>query len=265
MGERLILLPTLPLQLPQSDCRSTAFSSSSTNCKAQHIIIIITLPSSLLELMPPCLSSSNSKCTCPLCHLCCRLLHPLPTMAGCCELGRWGWTSLTLSLPLGLSLSSSLSPCPPQQRSIGQRCSREEEDFVAIALALTQCHCHGEEGQTDWARTGFLYHCCQLFQCLWLLFCNNSASYQKNNNWQSSVHVLLNSTCADNCQLMNKSSSTAGMRSEFCNHGGGHFYGVKKLDAVCCSSVLFLVTQDAVRPSKIEHASCQNKKYGGNE
>jgi hypothetical protein len=131
----------------------------------------------------PCPSSSNSSRTLPLCCVCCYLLHPLPTMAGCCVLGRGGQTLSTSSLPLGLSLSSSVSPHPPQQRCVGQRRAREEEDVVGIALVLTQRHRRGEEGWAEQARRGCLYHCCQLFQCLWLLFCNDSTSYQKNNNW----------------------------------------------------------------------------------
>jgi hypothetical protein len=53
-----------------------------------------------------------------------------------------------------LSLSLSLFPYPPQQRS--QRGTREEEDMVAIALASTQCHRHGEEGRVEQARRGFV-------------------------------------------------------------------------------------------------------------
>jgi hypothetical protein len=37
--------------------------------------------------------------------------------------------------------------------------------------------------------------------------------------------------------------------------GGGNFHGVEKLEAVCCLSFLFLVTQDTVRLSKKENVS----------
>jgi hypothetical protein len=43
--------------------------------------------------------------------------------------------------------------------------------------------------------------------------------------------------------------------------GGGDFHGVKKLEAICCLSVQFLVMQDAVRPNKKENVSRQNKKW----
>jgi hypothetical protein len=45
--------------------------------------------------------------------------------------------------------------------------------------------------------------------------------------------------------------------------GGGNFHGIKKLEAFCCSSVRFMVTQDTVKPSKKENISCQNKKMEG--
>ncbi len=46
--------------------------------------------------------------------------------------------------------------------------------------------------------------------------------------------------------------------------GGGDFHGVKKLEAVCCSSVRFLVTLLG-RPSKKENIPRRNKKNGGKE
>jgi hypothetical protein len=45
--------------------------------------------------------------------------------------------------------------------------------------------------------------------------------------------------------------------------GGGNFHGVEKLEAVCCLSDRFLVTQDAVRPSGTGNIFCQNKKMEG--
>jgi hypothetical protein len=42
--------------------------------------------------------------------------------------------------------------------------------------------------------------------------------------------------------------------------GGGNFHGVKISEAIRCLSFLFLVTQDAVRPSGKENISCQNQK-----
>jgi hypothetical protein len=59
-----------------------------------------------------------------------------------------------------------------------------------------------------------------------VFFCKNCQSYKKNQNWRLSVHVQLNSMC-------------------------------------CCLSVLFLITQDAVRPSGTENVSCRNKKMEG--
>ncbi len=160
-------------------------------------------PSSLTTPHPVFLSSSNSHLTLPLCCLCCRLIHPMPTMAGCCcVLGGWSWASLTSSSPLGLSSLSSLSHHPPQQRSVG-RCVREEEDMVAIALASTQHHCGGEEGQAEQVRTGFYMIAVNYFNVCCCYFSNNSASCQKNNNRLLSVHIKLNSTCTDDCQLTN--------------------------------------------------------------
>jgi hypothetical protein len=78
-------------------------------------------PSSLLEPMLPCPKSSDSCYTLPLCCLHHCRLPPLPTMAGCCVLGGWGWTSSS-SLPLKLSSLSSLSPCPPHQECRAGTC-----------------------------------------------------------------------------------------------------------------------------------------------
>ncbi len=44
---------------------------------------------------------------------------------------------------------------------------------------------------------------------------------------------------------------------------GGDFHGVEKLDAVCFSSVRFMVTRDTVGPSKKENISCRDKKMEG--
>ncbi len=42
-----------------------------------------------------------------------------------------------------------------------------------------------------------------------------------------------------------------------------NFHGVEKLEAVCCLSARFMVTQDTVRPPKKENISRQNKKVEG--
>jgi hypothetical protein len=51
--------------------------SSSTNQKAWHIVVIIAPSSSLPETPLPCLLSSSSHHSLPLCHLHCHLPHPL--------------------------------------------------------------------------------------------------------------------------------------------------------------------------------------------
>jgi hypothetical protein len=93
-------------------------------------------------------------------------LPPSPlAMAGCCVLGRRGWTPWALSSPLGSSSLSSLSPHPPQQRSVRWRRAMEEEGVVAIALALMQCHHHIAEEQAKQARGCF--HGPHCWQPLW--------------------------------------------------------------------------------------------------
>jgi hypothetical protein len=101
-----------------------------------------TPPSSLPEPTLPCLSSSNSCHTLPFHYLCRCLLHPLPTMVGCCVLGRLGQTSSMLSLPLGSSSSSSLSPHPPHQECRVETCKGEKGcggDCLGIDTAPLPC------------------------------------------------------------------------------------------------------------------------------
>ncbi len=61
-----------------------------------------------------------------------------------------------------------------------------------------------------------------------VFFCKNGHSYKKNKKWRSSVHIQLKSMCTDDCQLMNQSTSAAGKRTQFCDHGGGAISMVSK-------------------------------------
>ncbi len=74
---------------------------------------------------------------------------------------------------------------------------------MAIALALTQCHCRVVEGAGKENERMFSWLSLSRTYLKTVFFCKNDQSYKENKKWRSSVYVQLNSMCTDICQLMN--------------------------------------------------------------
>ena len=93
--------------------------SSSADCKARHIIIVITRP--ILFSGPPTNLPAILQQQSQSSSLSSLLLPPPPLfpMADCCLLDRWGWTLSKLSLPFEQLLPlSSPQPPPPTTRIV---------------------------------------------------------------------------------------------------------------------------------------------------
>jgi hypothetical protein len=165
---------------------------------------------------------------------------PLPfQMADCFVSGGWGLTLSTLSSPLGCCCLLLSSPCPPHQEHMMETC-KGGRGCGGNCLGVNTALMLGSGRAGKVSKIMFSWSSLLRTSLETVFFCKNGQSYKKNQNWRLLMHVQLNSMCADNCQLMNESTSSIRKRLKFCNHGGGAFFhGVKKLEAFSCSSFRF--------------------------
>jgi hypothetical protein len=179
-------------------------------------------------------------------------------MAGCCVLGGWGWVSWTLSLPLGSIVVIIVSPPSPAEECRAEMCERGRGcGGNCLGIDTVQLLCCGRAGKASKRMLSWLSSSTASLKTV--LFCKNGQSYKKNQNWRSSVHVKLKSTCTDNCQL---TPVPLEREQSFAIMGGGISMVLKnqKLLVFVCPVFGYLRCCQAIRNRK---CFPQNKKMEG--